>query len=200
MRTMASQQKRRVKLWDAEECLPKHHALMGLRSQGSMALRHPGQGDQEQTAKGDRTWEFTQQMGVTVYGGLTCSHLERTGLDVKSEGQDSMKVGFCVSSWNCGGGHRMTLELTRALSCSKWSMVNCTLCEFRLSVPLEQHVTRGRKSVRTDVNTHVLHCISILLLVEEFIKCSHVGFLKTGLKQNRLPNESLPVSQLLAQI
>lgn len=34
----------------------------------------------------------------------------------------------------------------------------------------------------TDVHTHIFYCISIFLLVEEFIKCSHVGFLETRLK------------------
>lgn len=42
-----------------------------------------------------------------------------------------------------------------------------------------------------DVNTHIFYCISIFLLIEEFVKCSHVGFFKTGLKQNRSLNEGL---------
>lgn len=36
----------------------------------------------------------------------------------------------------------------------------------------------------TDVRTYVFYCICVFLLIEEFIKCSHVGFLEAGLKWN----------------
>ena len=43
----------------------------------------------------------------------------------------------------------------------------------------------------TDTETYVLHRISVLLLIEEFVERSHVGLLKTGLKQNRSLKRSL---------
>lgn len=51
-----------------------------------------------------------------------------------------------------------------------------------------------------DVSTYIFYSISIFLLIEEFIKCSHVGFLKAGLKGSRSLNQGLQVSWLMAQL
>lgn len=51
-----------------------------------------------------------------------------------------------------------------------------------------------------DVGTYIFYSISIFLLIEEFVKCSHVGFLKAGLKGSRSLNQGLQVSWLMAQL
>lgn len=43
----------------------------------------------------------------------------------------------------------------------------------------------------TDAETYVFHRVSVLLLIEEFVERSHVGLLKTGLKQKRSLKRSL---------
>lgn len=51
-----------------------------------------------------------------------------------------------------------------------------------------------------DVGTHIFYSISIFLLIEEFVKGSHVGFLKAGLKGSKSLNKGLQVSWLRAQL